>query len=288
MMKRGLDHVLCTFLLLGVSACDQSGGGSTATTAAKPVAAAPAPYTYPAPVKGKYSEVNTGKFDLVDGVAYAADKDTVLYVTEKQIASPVLAGSACAMTQARALALLRNSGYVRVNMNASGKASYFEAGTPYGGKMIDRAGRSTKVSGGKVKEGHVGGSVSDQGHAKFEFDLPVAGAEASRTLTQDELLAAYKAVRSAAIKKDMKAMLSAQGFDAAQIEKIRGLAGIDADLAAHADRFLEPGAPEEPDLKAGRIGGRGKNSKGAAFFNFYTFAPCGQKLVLVSIGENPQ
>jgi len=30
------------------------------------------------------------------------------------------------------------------------------------------------------------------------------------------------------------------------------------------------------------------NSKGAKFINFYHFAPCRERLVLVSISENPQ
>jgi hypothetical protein len=275
-------------LVLGLAACDQSGTGSAPAKSVAPVAV-PA-YTYPAPVKGKYSEPNSGKFDLVDGVAYAADKDTVLYVTEKQIASPMLTGSACAVSQARSLALLRNSGYITVKLNAAGNPGYFEAGTPYSGRRIDRAGRTAKVSGGKAKDGRVTGSVTDKGHGQFDFDLPVAGAETTRMPTKEELFAAYKAVRQAAIKKDLKALLSAQGFDAKQIEKIRGLEAIDSDVAAHADRFLEPGAPEEPTIQPGtiRVGGSGKNSKGAKFVNYYWFAPCGDKLLLVNIGENPQ
>jgi hypothetical protein len=45
-----------------------------------------AAYTYPALVKGKYSEINTGKFDLVDGIANDTNGGAVVYVTEKQIA----------------------------------------------------------------------------------------------------------------------------------------------------------------------------------------------------------
>jgi hypothetical protein len=137
-MKRSLYPLL----FLALAACNQSGTGSAP---AKPTA--PAAYTYPAPVKGKYSEVNSGKFDLVDGIANDANGGTVVYVTGKQIASPVLADSTCAMAQARALTLLRNSGYLQIRLDAGGNASYFEAGTPYGGQRIDRAGRTAKVSG---------------------------------------------------------------------------------------------------------------------------------------------
>lgn len=281
-----MGRLLCISSLLALAACNPSGSGTSTSPPAKP--AVVAAYTYPAPVKGRYGEVNIGKFDLVDGVAYAEGKDTVVYVTEKQIASPILAESTCAITQARALTLLRNSGYIVVSMNAGGAPSYFEAGTPKGGQMIDRAGRNARVSGGKAKDGRVAGTVADKNHGKFDFDLPVASARPARTVTKDELVAAYTAVRRAAIAKDLKAMLSAQGFDAKQGEAIRGLAGIDADFASHADLFLEPGAPEEPDLAAKRVGARGKNSKGAAFINYYTFATCGDKLVLVKVGENPQ
>lgn len=294
-MKRpAMTNPVYALLFLGLAACNQSGSDSSP---AKPVAAPAAvpPYTYPAPVKGKYSEPNSGKFDLVDGVAYAADKDTVVYVTEKPIASPVLSGSACAPTQARAMALLRNSGYIRVKLNAAGNPNYYEAGTVQGGTRIDRAGRTAKASGGKPKDGRVAGSISDQGHGKFEFDLPVVAdaANAGAQPTKDQLFAAYKAVRAAAVKKDLKALLAAQGFDAKQIEKIRGLDAIDADAAAHANLFLEPGAPEEmttaPSIPgAFGVGAKGTNPKGAKFFNFYWFVPCGDKFLLVKVADNPQ
>ena len=146
------------------------------------------------------------------------------------------------------------------------------------------------MSGGKVKEGRVEGSVTDKGHGQFDFDLPVTKREPPRVPTKDELFATYTKIRKAAIAKDLAALLSAQGFEAKQIEKIGGLAGIDADFAVHADRFLEPGAPGEETIQPGtiRVRGEGKNSKGAKFVNFYFFAPCGEKLVLVKIGENPQ
>jgi hypothetical protein len=213
------------------------------------------------------------------------------------------------MTQARALTLLRNSGFLEVSLDANGGSDYFAAGTPYGGRgrEAEVGGGYWKIDGGKVKDGRVAGRVAYKGRGQFEFDLPVAKPgvnevsegdmvsgrrtdESRRSPSEAELTAAYTAVRRAALAKDLKAMLAAQGFDAKQIEAIRGLAGIDGDLGPHADRFLDPGTPEEPTVQAGHasIGARGKNSKGAAFFNYYQFAPCGDKLVLVSIGENPQ
>jgi len=116
----------------------------------------------------------------------------------------------------------------------------------------------------------------------------VRPAEGRRTPAEAELIAAYNEQRRAAKAGDLTAVLAAQGFSAAQIASIRGLPGISADLAAHAGRFLDPGVPEEVLTATGQVGARGKDPAGKAFFNFYEFSPCGEKLVLVSIGENPQ
>jgi hypothetical protein len=265
--------------------------------------AAPATYTYPPPVKGHYEEVNTGTFDLVDGIAYTAKEGTVVYVTEKPVGSPVLATASCPMTLARALTLLRNSGYLEVLLDARGRSKYLVAGTPYGGRSREEDGH-WKITGGPAKGGRVSGTMAYRGYGQFDFDLPVAKpampeptegervngirpAEGRRTPTEAELVAAYTEIRRAARAGDLGALLAAQGFDAREIEAIRGLPGIDADLAAHAARFLDPGTPEEMTAN-NQVGARGKNPKGAAFFNFYEFSPCGEKLVLVGVGENPQ
>jgi len=89
---------------------------------------------------------------------------------------------------------------------------------------------------------------------------------------------------------DLGKYLELQGFTPEEAAKIRGLAGIDEDFQAHRDRFLEPGAPEEPTLAAGfaAVGARGANSKGENFANYYEFTPCGGKFQLTSIGLNPQ
>ena len=104
------------------------------------------------------------------------------------------------------------------------------------------------------------------------------------------MAAAYRTVREAALKKDLNGLLAAQGFDPKQIAAIRGLDGIDADLAVFADRFLKPGTAGEFENRGGHGGVRseGANSKGAKFINYYWFAPCQGKLVLYSITLNPQ
>lgn len=108
--------------------------------------------------------------------------------------------------------------------------------------------------------------------------------------TEQAVTAAYRAMHDAALKKNLKGLLAAQGFDAKQIAAIRGLEGIDADFTVYADRFLVPSAPDEVSVKPGTgyVRTEGSNSKGQKFANFYHFAPCGDHLVLVSIAENPQ
>src|SRR6188474_1396995 len=54
----------------------------------------------PALVKGKFSEVNIGTFDLVDGIAWAIDGGTVVYAVSKPIASSTLVSAACPVTMA--------------------------------------------------------------------------------------------------------------------------------------------------------------------------------------------
>src|SRR5690242_15478077 len=100
--------------LVEVLSCRGKLSESAAKPAARPAASAdwgetkpekPPPYKYPAPVKGDFHEINLGNFDLVDGVAYPAKGGaaTVVYVTSKPMASPLLSDSPCPMTQARSL-----------------------------------------------------------------------------------------------------------------------------------------------------------------------------------------
>ena len=108
--------------------------------------------------------------------------------------------------------------------------------------------------------------------------------------TEQAVTAAYVAVHDAALKKDLKALLSALGFAKVQANAIRGLDGIDADLAVYSDRFLTTGTPGEFTARAGTAYLRvaGTNAKGKKFANYYHFVPCGERLVLATIAENPQ
>jgi hypothetical protein len=271
------------------------------------------PYSYPPPVSGHLSEVNTGEFDLVDGIAYPARdpaKGTVVFVTAKPIASPVLASSSCPATQARALTLLRDSAYAEVTLDGAGRSPSFIYGSPYGGqgRGIDAGsaewGGEIAIAGGQAK-----GSVTHRNYGAFEFALPVAKTQPGEVSEEDraeagyaawggdapaptevEAIAAYGLTYRAVMDGKLGAYLALQGFDEEQAAKIRGLAGIEDDFKAHGDRFLDPGAPESPMLENGfaGVGGRGTNSKGEAFFNYYEFTPCGGKLILTSIGLNPQ
>ncbi len=267
------------------------------------------PYTYPAPVKGHYKEINIGEFDLVDGIAYpAADgSGTVVYVTNKPIASPMLTESACPMTQARALTKLRNGRYAEVTLDKAGRSKYFAAGTAFEGSSREQdVGGRYWTSKLKLDDGRATGIVVHRHDGHFEFDLPlsnprgkeqsesdwVQSRRADSTLpkpNEQAVTAAYLAVHDAALKKDLKALLSALGFAKVQANAIRGLDGIDADLAVYSDRFLN-GTPGEFTARAGTAYVRveGTNSKGKKFANYYHFVPCGEHLVLASIAENPQ
>jgi hypothetical protein len=314
MRNRRLDVVavcLATLARWGCGKEQPSPGASekAAPSAKRAVEEKMAPYTYPAPVKGHYKEINIGEFDLVDGVAYPATggAGTVVYVTDKPIASPMIAGSACPMTQARVLAELRNAKYLEVTLS-HGTSKYFAAGTYFGGSS-----REQEVGGrywsSRMKEDpeRAIGSVLHKRQGSFDFDLPLSSpkvkevSESDRTQgnrydvtaprpSEQAVTAAYKAMHDAALKKNLKGLLAAQGFDGKQIAAIRGLEGIDADFIVYADRFLVPSAPDEVSVKPGTgyVRTEGTNSKGQKFANFYHFAPCGDHLLLVSIAENPQ
>jgi hypothetical protein len=116
-----LDVVAVCIATLAMWGCGKElpfPGASEKVVPKKAVEEKVAPYTYPAPVKGHYKEINVGEFDLVDGIAYPATggAGTVVYVADKPIASPMIAGSACPMTQARVLAELRNAKYLEVTL----------------------------------------------------------------------------------------------------------------------------------------------------------------------------
>lgn len=312
---------LALLVACGRSPAGENAGMSDDAAGAHPAEVAPAiaeapkiePWSYPAPVSGHFKEANTGDFDLVDGIAYPARdaaKGTVIFVTAKPIASPLLTDSACVATQARALKLLRNSPYAEVTLNSQGRSATFVFGTPYDGQ-----GRGMDVGArewpGRIDatDGRAKGSVKHRHYGSFEFDLPIAKSgphEASEddrmaaghamwggdspTPTEVEAFTAYGQTYRAVMDGDLGRYLELQGFDEAAVRSIRGLAGIDDDFRAHRDRFLDPGAPEEPTLMPGyaSIGARGENSKGDAFANYYEFTPCGGKFLLTSIGINPQ
>jgi hypothetical protein len=270
------------------------------------------PYAYDAPVSGRIEEANAGTYDLVDGIAYPAPsgKGTVVFVTAKPIASPVLASSSCPATQARALKLLRDASYAEVTLDASGHSPTFLYGSPYGGQ-----GRGIDVGSAEWKgklsigDGRAKGSVTHRHYGDWDFDLPIAKAQPTEVSEDDRMAAGYAAwggdapvpaeadavaayglARRAVLDGNLGAYLAQQGFAPDQVKRIRGLAGIEDDFRAHRDRFLDPGAPEEPMLQPGfaQVGARGKNSKGEAFANYYEFTPCGGKLILTSIALNPQ
>jgi hypothetical protein len=108
----------------------------------------------PTPVRGHFKEINTGDFDLVDGIAWASDGGTVVYVTSKAIASAALASSPCPMTQARFLTALRDAGWNEVTLDAKGTSSYYGNGTPYAGRATrTRSAAATGRAGSRRRTG---------------------------------------------------------------------------------------------------------------------------------------
>lgn len=300
--------VLVAGALALLSGCGREGPpGSTPGPAAKAakVEEKVPPYIYPAPVKGHIKEANIGEFDLSDGIAYAATggEGVVVHVVEKPIASPVLAGTACPLSLARALSMLRNASYAEVTLDPSGHSRYFAAGGAFGGSLTDltRGDWTSKFTGDATK---VSGSVLHKRYGHFDFDLPVLIAkydqisegdkQRERRLppttpkpTEQALTAAYVALHEAAQKRDLKAMLLALGFDAKQSLSIRGLSGIDADFALFADRFLAPGKPGDAMNRPGegQVRAEGTKQSGKNYVDDYYFDLCGDRLILTHIVE---
>jgi len=304
---QGFAAFTAALLLLGCGNEQGAGGGAPKADAGahKTVEAKPAPYAYPAPVKGHIKEVNIGEFDLVDGIAYPSMNGggTVVYVASKPIASPMLVDSACPLTQARALAKLRNASFGEITLDAAGRSKYFSAGTPFGGSLNDLTPRDWSST-LKTDAGRASGSVTHRQYGKYEFDLPLSTPKFDQISEGDRqqkrklaattpkpgapaITAAYVALRDAALKKDLKAMLAALGFDSKQSAAIRGMDGIDADFLIFADRFLTPGTPGDPWDKpgAGQVRGEGVKGSGKKYFNDYYFDVCGDHLVLTHIVE---
>jgi hypothetical protein len=304
-----------SMLLTVLSACGKADPGASASVpsaepAARAADEAPKPYTYPAPVSGRYSEVNIGDLEFVDGIAWAPNGagETVVYVTDKSIASPVL-GARCPVSEARSLSVLRNAGWNEIAVDADDRSEFFGAGHPFDGtsRSRDVGGREWKISRSDTSADRIAGRLKHKYYGAFEFDLPVRRPEV-REISENErmdggldradgptadpaaLAATYEKLRKTALAKDLRGFLAAQGFGAEQIAAIRGLAGIDADFERNSLRFLAEATTDEPEARAGvgMVGANGANAKGEKFANYYYFVSCGDRLLLAQIAENPQ
>jgi hypothetical protein len=324
-LRRAVHFAAALALALAFVVSLGCGGGASENPPASEKAAAPAgtavtppspsadvetvpAYTYPAPVKGHFQEVNTGDFDLVDGIASKTVDGTVVFVVAKPIASPVIASAPCPMTLARSLMFLRNAGWVELTLDEKGRSKYYAEGTPFGGSGREEdMGSHPWKSSAKVGDGRASGSVEHRHDGTFKFDLPLSSPQGNEPMESgfsdkkrgdpgaarpDEaaIAAAYDALHKAASAKDLKGFLEAQGFDAKQVAAIRGLDGIQTDFAAFADRFLTPGQGGEGSRGPGwaSLRAEGVNSRSAKFVNYYWFTACGDKLVLTRISVNPQ
>lgn len=296
--------ILATLILFGCGK-EQPATAPGKPAAQKVVEEKVPPYSYSAPVKGHIKEINIGEFDLVDGIAYPsmAGGGTVVHVVSRPIASPMLVDSACPLAQAKAASILRDARFSEVTLDGTGRSKYFGAGIALKGSLTDLTARawSSKL---QTDAGRVAGSVLHQKYGRFEFDLPLSNpkmdeisygdSEQKRKLpattpkpTEQQITAAYVALRDAARKKDSKATLRAMGFDAKQNVAIRGLDGIDADFVVFSNRFLASDIPEEPWAKPGaaQIRASGLKANGKKGWNDYYFDLCGDHLVLTYIVE---
>lgn len=310
-MRHDRRVILIGSLVLLAAGCGKESPAPGAASQAKPAAPAKVveekvpPYAYAAPAKGHVKEANVGSYDLVDGIAYPSKtgEGTVVYLASKPIASPMLVESACPLTHARAMTSLRGASFAEATLNASGKSRYFAAGKPAGGTMTSLSPREW-TSALKADAGKVAGNVAHRSYGRYEFDLPLSNPKVDELSYGDRqknrvlpsttptpsgkaVIAAYNALHEAARKKDLKAMLTAMGFDAKQVAAIRGMEGIDADFRAYADKFLAPGTPGDPTTYAGtgHVRGEGTDASGRKGFNDYMFDLCADRLVLTAIWE---
>src|SRR5262249_1793898 len=153
--------------------------------------------TAPARVSGHYQEVNTGSFDLADGIAYGVDGATVVHLCSTPVASSVLARSGCPMTRVKALEMLRSSGFIEMTVDPRGRPGSFGAGTVGGGRSIEQSGSSWTITGGKVKDGRIAGRVDYPRRGRFDFDLPLTppgDADVRRKPSEKELILYYEAL----------------------------------------------------------------------------------------------
>jgi hypothetical protein len=314
-MRRALRGVAGVIAALSITmACgrtssgeDQAASASTQPPSAPPALEAPRSTTYPRLVTGAYEEVDVGRFELVDGIAYrtAAGGRTVMFTASRTIASPVLARSACPAVHAQALALLRHASHVELTIEADGRPVTVATGTREG--ISSRAaGKEVRVTLRPHDATRITGALTYPRHAELTFDLPVWAPRIPQ-VTQAELIdgfdgppgaavpseqavrSAYDAIRTAAAHRKLAAWLRTQGFDSDQAAAIRGLPEVERDFADHVTAFLTPGAPDTVWVSAGAgaVEAEGSNEKGVRYRTGYYFLSCGQQLVLVRIAGSP-
>ena len=215
--------------------------------------------------------------------------------------------------KARALSLLRNARWNEVDVDAlAGKSRYFSAGTHYDGtsRSEDVGSHDWKFVRRDERSGsgeRIAGKVIDEDYGSFEFDLPVrqpAVLEVSEVERMDgglyrtdmptpdatAVVATFAKIRAAALAKDLAGLARRAGLLCrADRRPSRGLEGIDADLEQYALHFLSPETrkgEEETEMHTGEgyVRAEGANSAGAKFINYYYLVPCGDRLLLGTIG----
>jgi hypothetical protein len=256
-----------------------------------------------ASVSGTYKHPILGSFELVDGIAWKGPAGTVVQVTSKPIASAALAGTPCPATLARSIRLLRDARYLEVTLDAKGASDYYFTGGQYlfNSSDLASAGVDWTIRLTRHDAQRAAGTV-ERRRGTFQFDLPIlqggpgdrSAGELVRPMKplaspgEDKAEAAYQGLRAAAAVKDWPKFLEAHGYGPDLVQALRALPGIEADLEAHAARFLTPGAVEaiHPAMTAMTLAANGRNPQGKSLSNVYDFAACGDRVLLVSISEH--
>lgn len=249
-------------------------------------------------VVGSLQEINVGRIALVDGLAWTGAGGTVVRLLGKPVAGRRLAGSVCPTAHLAALELLRDAPYAQITVDESGRSAYLAYGRASGPSVTERevSAREWKIRIETRRPDRLAGRLTHSSHGGFRFDLPIApGAQSGEAsvepLQPAAVLSAHDALRSAVTRRDLRALLAAQGFSAVEIEALEALPGLRQDLDAFALRFLDADAPADVAMRAegtGYLLFRGRNPEGRPFANFYHFVGCRGAPVLVKIAVNPQ
>jgi hypothetical protein len=131
---RRVGCVVACCVALAAVGCDKVPTPAPKPPAPKVAEQVPA-YTYGAPVKGHYKEINLGEFDVVDGVAYPAPNGTACRLHHREADRVSRSRLGMPMTLARSHAPSRFA-LSRVTLD-KGVSKYYAAGSAFSGSSYE-------------------------------------------------------------------------------------------------------------------------------------------------------